>query len=89
MLTVLSFARVRALARAVSSAFWEVVHKRRRHASMMGRIRHGGISSSSLSIMNEGAAINEPSVVSLRKGALLNVVWAEEELFKDLGAGVN
>jgi hypothetical protein len=42
-----------------------------------------------LSIVNEGAAINEPSVVSLRKGALLNVVWAGKELFKDLGAGVN
>jgi hypothetical protein len=27
-----------------------------------------------LSIVNEEAAINEPSVVSLRKGALLNVV---------------
>jgi hypothetical protein len=42
-----------------------------------------------LSIVNEGAAINEPSVVSLRKGALLNVVWAGKELFKDLRAGVN
>jgi hypothetical protein len=42
-----------------------------------------------LSIVNEGAAINEPSVVSLRKGALLNVVWAGEELLKDLEAGVN
>jgi hypothetical protein len=39
--------------------------------------------------MNERAAINEPSVVSLRKGVLLNVVWAGEELLKDLGAGVN
>jgi hypothetical protein len=37
----------------------------------------------------EGAAINEPSVISLRKGALLNVVWAGEELLKDLGAVVN
>jgi hypothetical protein len=42
-----------------------------------------------LSIVNEGAAINEPGVVSLRKGALLNVVWAEEEVPKDLRAGVN
>jgi hypothetical protein len=42
-----------------------------------------------LSIVNKGAAINKPSVVSLRKGALLNVVWAGEELLKDLGAGVN
>jgi hypothetical protein len=39
--------------------------------------------------MNEGTAINEPSVVSLRKAALLNVVWEGEELFKNLGAGVN
>jgi hypothetical protein len=39
--------------------------------------------------VNEEAAINEPSVVSLRKGALLNVVCAGEEFFKDLGAGVN
>jgi hypothetical protein len=39
--------------------------------------------------MNKGAAINEPSVVSLRKGAFLNMVWAEEELLKDLRAGVN
>jgi hypothetical protein len=39
--------------------------------------------------VNEVAAINEPSVVSLRKGVLLNVFWAGEELFKDLGAGVN
>jgi hypothetical protein len=39
--------------------------------------------------VNEGAAINEPTVVSLRKGALLNMVWAGEKLFKDLGAGVN
>jgi hypothetical protein len=39
--------------------------------------------------VNKGAAINEPSVVSLRKGALLNVVWAGEELLKDLRAGVN
>jgi hypothetical protein len=39
--------------------------------------------------VNEGAAINEPSVVSLRKGAFLNVVWAGEKLFKDLRAGVN
>jgi hypothetical protein len=42
-----------------------------------------------LSIVNKGAAINKPSVVSLRKGALLNVVWAGEELLKDLRAGVN
>jgi hypothetical protein len=35
MLTVLSFAKVRALARAVNSAFWEVVPKGRGHASMM------------------------------------------------------
>jgi hypothetical protein len=54
-----------------------------------GRFRHDGISSSLLSIVNEGAAINELSVVSLRKGALLNVVWAGEELLKDLRAGVN
>jgi hypothetical protein len=39
--------------------------------------------------VNEGAAINKPTIVSLRKGALLNVVWAGEELLKDLGAGVN
>jgi hypothetical protein len=39
--------------------------------------------------VNEGAAINELSVVSLRKGVLLNVVWAGEDLFKDLKAGVN
>jgi hypothetical protein len=39
--------------------------------------------------VNKGAAINEPSVVSLRKGAFLNVVWAGEELLKDLGAEVN
>jgi hypothetical protein len=42
-----------------------------------------------LYIVNEEAAINEPSVVSLRKGALLNVAWAGEELLKDFGAGVN
>jgi hypothetical protein len=42
-----------------------------------------------LSIVNEGAVINEPSVVSLRKGALLNVVWAKEEFLKGLGAGVS
>jgi hypothetical protein len=41
-----------------------------------GGIRHDGISSSSLSIVNEGTSINEPSVVSLRKGALLNVLRA-------------
>jgi hypothetical protein len=35
MVTVLTFARVRALARAVSYAFWEVVPKRRGCASMM------------------------------------------------------
>jgi hypothetical protein len=39
--------------------------------------------------VSEGAAIDEPSIISLRKGALLNVVWAREELLKDLGAGVN
>jgi hypothetical protein len=39
-----------------------------------GGIRHDSISSSLLSIVNKGAAINEPSVVSLGKGALLNVV---------------
>jgi hypothetical protein len=88
MLTVLSFARIRALARAVNSAFWEVVPKRRGRVSVMVD-RHDGIFSSLLSIVNEGAAINEPSVVSLRKGALLNVVWAAEDLLKDLGAGVN
>jgi hypothetical protein len=54
-----------------------------------GGIRHDSVSSSSLSIVNEGAAINEPSVVSPRKGALLNVIWAGEELLKDLRAGVN
>jgi hypothetical protein len=54
-----------------------------------GRIRHDGISSFSLSIVNEETAVNEPSVVSLRKGALLKVVWAGEMLLKDLGAGVN
>jgi hypothetical protein len=53
-----------------------------------GGIRHDSISSSLLSIVNEGAVINEPSAVSLRKGALLNVVWTGEELLKDLGAGV-
>jgi hypothetical protein len=42
-----------------------------------------------LSIVNKGAAINELSVVSLKKGALLNVVWAGKELCKDLGAGGN
>jgi hypothetical protein len=47
------------------------------------------MSSSSLSIVNKGAVINESSVVSLRKGALLNVVWAGEELLKDLRTGVN
>jgi hypothetical protein len=52
-------------------------------------IRHDGVSSSSLSIVNEGAAINEPSVISLRKGALLNIFWAGEELLNDLGARVN
>jgi hypothetical protein len=52
-----------------------------------GGIRHDVISSSSLSIVNERAAINEQSVVSLRKGALLNVVWTGEEFLKDLGAG--
>jgi hypothetical protein len=52
-------------------------------------IRDNRISCSSLSIVNKGAAINKPSVDSLRKGALLNVVWAGEGLFKDLGAGVN
>jgi hypothetical protein len=35
MLTVLSFARVRALSRAVNSAFWEVVPKGRGRVSMM------------------------------------------------------
>jgi hypothetical protein len=39
--------------------------------------------------MNKVAAINEPSVVSLREGALLNVVWEGGELLKDLGDGVN
>jgi hypothetical protein len=39
--------------------------------------------------VNKEVAINEPSVVSLKRDALLNVVWAGEELFKDLGAGVN
>jgi hypothetical protein len=39
--------------------------------------------------MNEGAVINEPSLVNLRKGALLNVVWTGEELLKDLGVGMN
>jgi hypothetical protein len=39
-----------------------------------GRIRHDTISNASLSVVNKGAAIIEPSVVSLRKGALLNVV---------------
>jgi hypothetical protein len=39
--------------------------------------------------MKEGVAINESSVVSLRKGALLNVVWAGEEFLKGLGAGVS
>jgi hypothetical protein len=39
-----------------------------------------------LSIVKKGAAINKPSVVSLRKGALLNVVWAAEELLKNLRA---
>jgi hypothetical protein len=34
--------------------------------------------------VNEGAAINEPSVVSLKKSTLLNVFWAREELLKDL-----
>jgi hypothetical protein len=58
MLTVLSFARVKALARAVNFAFWEVVPKGRRCASMMGGIRHDGISSYLLSIVNEGAATN-------------------------------
>jgi hypothetical protein len=38
--------------------------------------------------VNKGAAINKPSVVSLRKGVLLNVDWAKKEL-KDLKAGVN
>jgi hypothetical protein len=52
-------------------------------------MRHNSISSSSLSNVNEGAAINEPSVVSLRKGALLNVVWAGEEFLKGLRAEVN
>jgi hypothetical protein len=42
-----------------------------------------------LSIVNKGAAINKPSVVSLRKGAFLNMVWTGKELLKDLGAGVN
>jgi hypothetical protein len=54
-----------------------------------GGIRHDSISSSSLSLVNEGAAINEPSAVSLGKGALLSVVWAGEEFLKGLGAGVN
>jgi hypothetical protein len=85
MLTVLPFARIRGLARAVNSAFWEVVVV----CLNDGRIRQDSISSSSLPIMNEGAAIKEPSVVSLRKGVLLNVVWAMEEFLKDLGAGVN
>jgi hypothetical protein len=52
-------------------------------------IRDNSISCSSLSILNKGAAINKPSVVSLRKSTLLNVVWAGEELLKDLRAGVN
>jgi hypothetical protein len=39
--------------------------------------------------MKEGAAINEPSVVSLRKGTLLNVVWAGDEFLKGLRAGVS
>jgi hypothetical protein len=38
--------------------------------------RHNSISCLSLSIVNKGAAINKPSVVSLRKSAFLNVVWA-------------
>jgi hypothetical protein len=39
--------------------------------------------------VNEEAAINEPSVVSLKKGALLNVVWAGEAFLKGLEVGVN
>jgi hypothetical protein len=54
-----------------------------------GGIRHDNISSSLLSIMNERAAINEPNTVSLRKGALLNVVWAGQKFLKDVKAGVN
>jgi hypothetical protein len=52
-------------------------------------IRDNNISCSSLFIVNKGAAINKASVVSLRKGAFLNVVWTGEVLFKYLWAGVN
>jgi hypothetical protein len=39
--------------------------------------------------MNEGAAINKPSLVSLGKSTLLYVIWAREELFQGFRAGVN
>jgi hypothetical protein len=32
--------------------------------------------------VNEGAAINKPSRVSLGKSTLLYVIWAREELFQ-------
>jgi hypothetical protein len=52
-------------------------------------IRDNSISCSSLPIVNKGAVINKPRGVSLRKGALLNVIWAGGELLKDLRAAVN
>jgi hypothetical protein len=63
--------------------------QRERTCLNVGGIRHDSVSSCLLSIVNEGAAINELSVVSQRKGALLNMVWAGEDFFKNLGAGVN
>jgi hypothetical protein len=39
--------------------------------------------------MNEGGAINKPSIVSLRKSTLLYVIRAREELFQGFRAGVN
>jgi hypothetical protein len=53
------------------------------------RIRDNSISCLSLPSMNEGVAINKPSIVSLGKSTLLYVIWAREELFQGFGAGVN
>jgi hypothetical protein len=52
-------------------------------------IRDNSISCSLLSIINKGAAINKPTVVSLRNNALLHVIWARKELSQCFRAGVN
>jgi hypothetical protein len=53
------------------------------------RIRDNSISCPLLSTVNKGAAINKPSIISLRKSTLLYVIWAREELFQGFRAGAN